>query len=130
MRCLPRLKQLPPVLCVSDNTMHRPISAPNPPPCRPQNLRYRHTRFFSRPPLATDAAPKPPTAADLDLSRPAARSEWPAPQQALHVLVSSDVRGRVCVSAYGQLRLATLDIGASCGLAGAAVQVGISASGV
>ena len=54
----------------------------------------------------------------------ACAAEWPAAPQALYLLISCDVRGVACISAYGQLQLATLDVRAAAGLAGGAVQVG------
>jgi hypothetical protein len=57
------------------------LSTPVLPSHTPQHLKYRHTRLFSRPPAASDSAPKPPTPAELDLSRPALPVPWPEPPQ-------------------------------------------------
>lgn len=114
------------------STLSPPMCRHHPPMPRPlQQLQHRHARFFSMPPLASDAAPKPPTAADLDLAAPilAAQervSTWPEAPEALHLLTSSDAKGVNCVWAYGQLllaRLQTSDAPTGASSSGTAVQV-------
>ena len=91
--------------------VRRLIHCPTPSPLSPaQHLRFRHVRFFGRPPMASDPAPKPPTPADLDLTKHTPAVPWPAPPTALHMLVSCDSRGMACISAYGQLQVAVVDL--------------------
>ena len=88
-------------------------SLPNaffPSPSPVQHLRFRHVRFFGRPPTASNPAPKPPTPADLDLTKHTPAVPWPSPPTALHMLVSCDSRGMACISAYGQLQVAVVDL--------------------
>ena len=70
---------------------------------------FRHVDLFSRPPLASDPTPKPPTKEALDISQPRPRSPWPEPPKTLSMLVTCDVSGRVGVWAHGKLHLATIE---------------------